>query len=163
MSYIKLTDGVPEFYSIDQLRRDNPNTSFPDTINPETLEEFDVYYFKSVPAPQIDNKTHEYTKTVNLVDGEWTEVWVITELPLDQATSNIRNHRDSLLEKCDWITAKSYELGEPVPIEWVTYRQELRDITAQEGFPYSVIWPENPIEKSFSNTEPTDNTSPLTP
>jgi len=28
--------------------------------------------------------------------------------------------------------------------EWATYRQALRDITAQEGFPYEVVWPPKP-------------------
>jgi len=28
--------------------------------------------------------------------------------------------------------------------EWSTYRQALRDITEQEGFPYQVTWPTKP-------------------
>jgi hypothetical protein len=27
---------------------------------------------------------------------------------------------------------------------WAAYRQELRDVTAQEGFPWDVVWPETP-------------------
>jgi len=27
---------------------------------------------------------------------------------------------------------------------WATYRQSLRDVTAQSGFPYSITWPTNP-------------------
>ena len=30
--------------------------------------------------------------------------------------------------------------------DWATYRQALRDIPAQEGFPYDVVWPTKPIE-----------------
>jgi hypothetical protein len=28
--------------------------------------------------------------------------------------------------------------------EWRQYRQELRDITTQEGFPHNIDWPEEP-------------------
>ena len=66
------------------------------------------------------------------------------ELPLNQASENIRAHRGYLLQETDWVVAKSYEAGEPVPAAWASYRQALRDITGQAGFPYEVIWPTKP-------------------
>ena len=27
-------------------------------------------------------------------------------------------------------------------LQWATYRQELRDVTSQQTFPYDIIWPE---------------------
>ena len=56
----------------------------------------------------------------------------------------VRNKRDSLLQDTDWIVIKSYERGANIPAEWELYRQALRDITAQGGFPYAVIWPNKP-------------------
>lgn len=143
--FIKLTNGAPETYTIGQLRRDNPSTSFPNDIPAETLAEYGVYKVKKVAAPQIDSKTHRHTQTVELIDDEWTQIWNTVELPLDQASENIRAHRDELLSVSDWIVAKSYERGEPVPQGWVDYRQALRDVPAQQGFPYAVVWPEEPI------------------
>ena len=60
---------------------------------------------------------------------------------LEQAERNIRSRRDGLLQETDWIVIKSYERGQNIPAEWELYRQALRDITEQAGFPYEVTWP----------------------
>ena len=62
----------------------------------------------------------------------------------DREAANVRAHRDSLLQDTDWVVIKSYERGENIPAEWELYRQSLRDITAQAGFPYEVTWPTKP-------------------
>ena len=139
--FIKTTNDTPEIYTIGQLRRDNPNVSFPRDIPADVLAGFNVYNVKQTTAPEIDGKTHHHTQTVQLVDGEWTQVWQVAQLPLDQAEANIRAHRDYLLQDSDWIVSRSYERGEPVPADWAAYRQSLRDVTLQNGFPYAVIWP----------------------
>lgn len=53
----------------------------------------------------------------------------------------VSEQRDSLLKRSDWIVIKSQELGVEVPLEWRIYRQSLRDITSQEGYPYVLDWP----------------------
>jgi len=55
-----------------------------------------------------------------------------------------RAERDKLLEVTDWIVIKYADIGEPIPHEWSDYRQALRDITEQDGFPGNVDWPEEP-------------------
>lgn len=55
-----------------------------------------------------------------------------------------RDLRDNLLRDTDWIVTKYSEIGEPVPEEWATYRQALRDISLQDGFPGNVEWPTEP-------------------
>ena len=52
--------------------------------------------------------------------------------------------RNELLEETDWIVIKYLDIGEPVPQEWSDYRQALRDITEQAGFPGNVDWPTEP-------------------
>lgn len=138
---IRLTNGLPKNYTFGQLSRDNPQTSFPRNIPDSVLEELGVYRVLEVVAPEVDNRTHVSTQTVELVDNTWTQVWQIVQLPLDQAEVNVRAHRDYLLQDSDWIVSRSYERGDPVPADWATYRQSLRDVTLQDGFPYSVIWP----------------------
>lgn len=139
--FIKIIAGAPEAYTVGQLRRDNPQTSFPKSIPASMLAEFGVYRVNQTPNPEIDKKTHGHTYTVELVESEWTQVWQIAQLPLAQAEANIRAHRDYLLQDSDWVVARSYERGEPVPLDWAAYRQLLRDVTLQNGFPYAVIWP----------------------
>ena len=55
-----------------------------------------------------------------------------------------RAKRDHLLTESDWVTIRAMETGNPVPTEWQTYRQALRDITEQTGFPEDIDWPEKP-------------------
>lgn len=62
----------------------------------------------------------------------------------DREAAKIRSRRDGLLQETDWIVIKSYERGQNIPAEWELYRQALRDITAQAGFPYEVTWPTKP-------------------
>jgi hypothetical protein len=149
--FIKLKNGIPEIYTTGQLRRDKPNVSFPKDIPAETLEFFGVYKVRQTVAPQFNSNTHYRTQIVELIDGEWTQVWQILNLPLEQASENIRAHRDYLLNKTDWIVAQSYEQQISVPEDWVVYRQALRDIPTQEGFPYSVVWPVHEINSIGGN------------
>lgn len=139
--FIKLTNSVPKNYTLGQLSRDNPQTSFPRNIPDNVLEELGVYRVLEVATPEINYSTHTNTQDIQLVDGVWTQVWETVELPLGEATTNIRSQRDYLLSESDWVVSKSYELGVAVPTAWATYRQALRDITTQEGFPYNVTWP----------------------
>ena len=138
--FIKLTNGTPETYTIGQLRRDNPNVSFPKDIPAETLAPYSVYAVKRTLAPQIDSKTHRHTQSVELADGEWTQVWNTVELPLNQASENIRAHRGYLLKETDWMALSDVTMS----VEMTSYRQALRDITEQASFPYSVVWPTKP-------------------
>lgn len=52
--------------------------------------------------------------------------------------------REILLLNTDWIVIKYMDIDEPIPQDWKEYRQKLRDITKQEGFPGNVDWPEEP-------------------
>lgn len=65
--------------------------------------------------------------------------------PSDEAVgAAARLERDRLLAACDWVVAKSLEGGQPVPVEWRTYRQALRDVSSQSGFPHKINWPVRP-------------------
>lgn len=61
----------------------------------------------------------------------------------DQAKS-VRASRDSKLAESDWRVIKAVEMSTALPAEWATYRQALRDVTAQAGFPWTITWPDAP-------------------
>ena len=63
----------------------------------------------------------------------------------DKAAEAVRKERDEKLAATDWRVIKAYETGSNIPAEWELYRQALRDITTQEGFPHTVTWPEEPV------------------
>lgn len=143
--YIKLINGQPEKYSISQLRRDNPNVSFPEQPTNDLLADWNVYPYTRPSPPGFEKFAHRLTDgTFEQVEGQWVLPWVVEQLPQDQAESNVRAQRDRLLKDSDWIVAVAYERSEPVPPTWIEYRQQLRDIPQQDGFPENVNWPTEP-------------------
>ena len=56
----------------------------------------------------------------------------------------VRESRDSKLSDCDWVVIKSLELNTSIPAAWATYRQALRDVPTQTGFPWTTVWPSQP-------------------
>lgn len=58
---------------------------------------------------------------------------------------NKRSERDQLLSKSDWRLLREYEPKSDLAQEWKTYRQALRDLPDQPGFP-DVDMPTEPTE-----------------
>ena len=82
-----------------------------------------------------------------IINDRDKEIDRLTQEALDNEPSEEekdRSQRNMLLEQTDWIVVKYLDIGEPVPQEWSDYRQALRDITEQDGFPGNVDWPEEP-------------------
>lgn len=63
---------------------------------------------------------------------------------VDEIAAEVRAKRDRLLFESDWVVTRSVETGDPVPSAWLAYRQALRDIPEQEGFPQTINWPTAP-------------------
>ena len=62
------------------------------------------------------------------------------EMRLAYLSEQVRQERAALLAATDWLALSDVTMSEA----WATYRQALRDITTQEGFPASVDWPVKP-------------------
>ena len=159
--YIKVSNGVAENYTIGQLRRDNPNTSFPRSISVDLLAEYGVYPVTDEARPSIDNRTQRLNKNeqATQVDGAWVYQWTVTDKTAEEiaqydadAAESVRTQRDKLLAESDWVTVKAVDqnaqdsLGIQVPQVWLDYRQALRDITSHANFPnlQDTDWPETP-------------------
>ena len=62
-------------------------------------------------------------------------------------SAEVRDKRDALLSKYEW-TVNSSDLDDAKKAEWKTYRQALRDLPAQSGFPWEadgMTWPTKPL------------------
>ena len=68
----------------------------------------------------------------------------VARLIAEQPAKEARGKRDRLLVESDWVTIRATDSGDPVPTEWLDYRQALRDITEQTGFPEEIEWPQEP-------------------
>ena len=67
-----------------------------------------------------------------------------TPEPAPDLSNEIRARRSRLLSLCDWTQVPDSPLTPEVKALWITYRQALRDITKQPGFPNSITWPIQP-------------------
>ena len=138
--YIKITNGVPSKYTIGQLRRDNPQTSFPRIIPDSVLADYSVYPCSVLDVdidPLVQKKIDGgYTQT----NSAWSLQRVASNLPQQDAERNVRDNRDALLSETDYLALSDNTMSAAM----TTYRQALRDITGQAGFPYSVTWPTKP-------------------
>lgn len=90
-----------------------------------------------------------------VVGGKYGGIYEIVETPEDvtqQQTTKIVSQRNKLLTKFDWVvsrqleekmTGKNHTLSEEQFVEFLSYRQELRDITKLEDFPF-ISLPQTP-------------------
>lgn len=141
--YILVKDGavVEQDYSVARLRRDNPQVSFPEVVSDAVLAEFGVFTGVRTNPPAIDGNAYRLDSTFALIDGVWTQVWEPVRVPVEQAMANIRDDRNARLAACDWTQLPDAPVDAAA---WATYRQALRDITAQPD-PYNIVWPDMPI------------------
>lgn len=79
----------------------------------------------STARPTIDHVAKE--------DGTWV-------LDLNRLADKAREERNRRLKECDWTVLPDV----PVNQAWLDYRQALRDIPEQPGFPETIQWPEEP-------------------
>lgn len=70
--------------------------------------------------------------------------WTQAEIDAEAAgqAAQVRAERNSKLAASDWTQGK--DIADEVSTPWATYRQALRDISSQAGFPWTVQWPEMP-------------------
>ena len=61
----------------------------------------------------------------------------------DTAAALVRDERDRRIAVTDWTVLGD---AKTVKADWKTYRQALRDVPEQAGFPYAVEWPTPPVE-----------------
>lgn len=147
--FVLIVDGLVKKYpyNLTDLRLDNPSVSFPSYVSDSTMEEFNAFrvYYSEVPA--YDKVTQTLEEDVPVFDttaNRWTQQWKVrsyNQTEIENKSREIRDQRNDLLSQCDWTQV----LDAPVDRQaWSNYRQFLRDITAQSGFPFDVVWPQQP-------------------
>jgi len=149
--FVKITNGqIDKYpYSVGDLRRDNPKTSFPKVIPEATMAKFGMYPVGYEAAPDYDPMTHriQHSDVPELKNGAWVLTKTVVALTAEQIADRdaakakeVREQRAKLIAETDWMALSDNTLSPA----WSTYRQALRDITAQEGFPHNVTWPTKP-------------------
>jgi hypothetical protein len=146
-----------------QWAKDNNGPSWGITT-PEVLEALGAD--PVFEGPQASGGTvYQYSQRsgVEQINGKWYTKYILGPVFTDTAeataaeqeaaykaqkdaefAANARTQRDRLLSECDWVVIKSLESGQAIPSEWAAYRQALRDLPQQAGFPVTIDWPVKP-------------------
>jgi len=66
---------------------------------------------------------------------------VVDDTPIPDLEAPVRQERNALLTASDWTQVADAPVDQQA---WAAYRQELRDVTSQETFPFEVTWPVAP-------------------
>ena len=162
MALAKIKDGtiVKYPYGYSDFLLDNNNTNYGDSPIQiqDVFSSTDVakFGFECVEVvedtpPIIDIRTHNCVKNAapSLSNGVWTLGWAVIPKTTDEVNEyrnemahKFRSERNQKLRDCDWTQGK--DIADNISTAWATYRQALRDIPAQDGFPWNVQWPTQP-------------------
>jgi len=135
-------------YGASNLRRDNPNVSFPKQISDEIFADYGVMrvFFSTPPEVTYAQQLQENTPVFQ--DERWTQTWSVVDLSeeqlaeaTNQKAADIRAERNDKLSASDWTQLADAPVDKQA---WADYRQALREVPDQAGFPWNVTWPEQP-------------------
>ena len=83
------------------------------------------------------------------ISGNFTEInecpdWKI-QLEKEILSLDVRLERNKILSDTDHLIQSDYPISDEKKQEIKVYRQALRDIPQQDGFPDNIVWPEKPV------------------
>lgn len=168
MLFVDLASGQPKTKV--QLQQENKHMSLPSSWTDATLTALNVARVEKVNSPSVGEWQVAEKDGIEEVDGVWREKWTVKEMfteytatdengiettvtVQDQKDAVVTNKgnkerekRDKLLKETDWLAIKAFETNTTLSSDMATYRQALRDIPQQEGFPNTITWPTKPSE-----------------
>jgi len=112
-------------------------------------------------GPQAIGTRYQYSQRsgVEQIDGKWYTKYILGPVFVDGETTaaeqeaayhaakdteqakSVRETRTTKLAECDWTQIADSTADKAA---WATYRQALRDLTKQTGFPWDITWPDAP-------------------
>lgn len=145
-------------FSMTQLLEENPYTNYGPISNfielyslTDTAKSEGSFLVEVLSSPKptcnefVENIVYGMPVKQNNI---WVETWTTKSLSVEEqqekfneASLLIRKERNNLLKECDWTQLPDTPINKEI---WASYRQELRNISTQQGFPFNVIWPAPP-------------------
>lgn len=141
-------DKVIKFpYTMEDMLRDNAGSTI-SRLSDDVLSYLGVVRVVVTGAPEHDStkETAEQSGCVfNHEKQRWETAFIIrplTEDEINTKAADVRMQRNNRLSRCDWTQVLDAQVDRTA---WAEYRQQLRDLTTQPGFPFSVVWPQEPV------------------
>jgi len=100
------------------------------------------------PQAQPERYQVAFRDGAEQVDGKWYTKYSVADMDAEaiaakdaEQAESVRNSRTQMLKDSDWTQVADAPVDKAA---WAAYRQALRDITSQDGFPWTIDWPEQP-------------------
>lgn len=120
-----------------------------DQTTPEILQALGADVVLEGPQAQPTRYQTAFRDGVEQIDGQWYTKYSVADLDAEgiaakdaEQAKNVRSQRDERLVQTDWTQGK--DIPDAISQPWAVYRQALRDMPAQTGFPWDVQWPTKP-------------------
>lgn len=120
-----------------------------DRTNYEILDELSADVVFAVPTPAVGRYQIAYRDGAELIGDKWYAKYSVADMDAEaQAAADatqaaaVRATRNARLKDSDWSQGK--DIPDAISTVWATYRQALRDLPSQAGFPWDVTWPQSP-------------------
>jgi len=134
-----------------EFRAAFPSTGFPIHITEQTYNEFGYDVVLEGPQAQPTRYQVGFADGVQQIDGKWFTKYSLADMD-DEAKAakdeeqakNVRTQRTEKLRDCDWTQLDDTPMSNTQKADWATYRQALRDVPKQAGFPFDIEWPTQP-------------------
>jgi hypothetical protein len=134
-----------------EFRAAFPSTGFPIHITEQTYNEFGYDVVLEGPQAQPTRYQLGFADGVQQIDGKWFTKYSVADMD-DEAKAakdeeqakNVRTQRTEKLRDCDWTQLDDTPMSNTQKADWATYRQALRDVPKQAGFPFDIEWPVQP-------------------
>ena len=132
----------------DEFRKLFPNTSMPQQLSEELINDFGADVVLEGPQAQPTRYQVGFRDGVEQIDGKWYTKYSVVDMEQEaiaakdaEQAKSVRDQRNTKLKDSDWTQVADAPVDKAA---WATYRQALRNITTQEGFPWTIDWPVNP-------------------
>lgn len=123
----------------------HPDVSFPAVLTDEILENFGANFVYPGTSPQLNRYQFLIEDGIEKIGDKWFTKFSIANSDVNaidaQQSQAIRDQRNIKLSESDWTQVADAPVDKTT---WATYRQALRDISKQQGFPWEVTWPDAP-------------------
>jgi hypothetical protein len=120
-----------------------------DQTTPEILQALGADPVLEGPQAQPTRYQTAFRDGVQQIAGQWYTKYSVADLDAEgiavkdaEQAKAVRADRDQRLKDSDWTQGK--DISDAVSQPWAIYRQALRDVPSQAGFPWDVQWPTQP-------------------
>lgn len=117
-------------------------------LTKEVLDEFGADVVFEGPQAQPTRYQIAFRDGVVQLEDKWYTKYSVADLDADgialrdaEQAKNVRATRNSLIAECDWTQLADSPVDKAI---WATYRQALRDLPLQDGFPFDMGYPAKP-------------------